>query len=664
MTSHSVFNCLITLSFAGLLIWIGASCEKKEGITGQNSFDNLLAAIDSCQKSDHNQDCLETLLTTTPADVWKLYLLANIRIHQHEYLAGYQLINEALPLTESSEQLFERAKLLELRSSIQFHHNDLQTGANDLFEAIDIFIALNKHREAAHCLVGMANLQFNSQNYDLAKDNAELAVTHYGLDKNLTHADSGYLMNVYNTLGLTCFQLNDLQAATDHYNHALLLAHKLGEEFWTALINGNAASIDAVKGNYSEAIQKLNTDIQVSMKHKEISSAASSYLTIGDIFLKQRNHEYATIYFDSAFQLYNQMHTQKIDPKYYKQMADLDEALGNTTRAYFHLKTFLQEKDSLQAKKNSLLLQQLQTKKLFEKQLNDINLLEAKNKIKEEELRIREISIVAFILILLLLILLIFNIRRNNAVLRNVNNSLEMKVKQRMASILKLNKELDTYLYRASHDIRGPILSIQGLVHLIHYTNTREEAVELVLKIDQTARTMDAMLLKLQMAYELNFRKEYEDLNVHDLIVGIVQAVQENYPAVKIKLDCDPDLKVYTNLYNLSVALRNILENACVFQNPAQPSSSVHVGVISTGELMYIRIADNGIGIPDTYHTKIFEAFQRFSIHSTGNGMGLYISQKAINNLNGTIQVKSKENAGSTFTIIIPTTAPERLPQI
>lgn len=638
---------------------VAATCGKKEdSFKHQQGFNQFLHAIDSCKKNSQETQqvvCFENL-TSQPdiPQVWKSYLLASIKIDEQKPFEAIQLINDGLPLTENQHLLFERAKLLELRSSVHFNHNNRQQGANDLYEAIDIYVSLGNHREAGHSLVGIANLQFNSENYDLARENAEQAIKHYLAARNLTRNDSAYMMNCYNTLGLANFKLHNLKSAANNYRQSLALATALNEEFWKALINGNAAHIDEQEGRIETAIQKLNTDIRISLKFKEIRSAAASYLSVGEIYMKANNFVLTKIYYDSALQLYTTHHIPGVDPRYNKLMAEWHDANNNMSKAYLYLKRYLSSRDSVAEHKNSLLLQQLQTKRVFQKQLADINLLAANNKLKEEELRIREISIIAFLLILLLLLLLVFNIRRSNAALRNVNNSLEAKVKQRMASILKLNKELDTYLYRASHDIRGPILSIQGLVHLFNFTNSAEETRDLVMKIDSTAKGMDSMLLKLQMAYELNIRQEFEEVNLYDLLASTITPLKERYPTTEFTIHCNHETKIYTNLYHLSVALSNIIENACIFRNPAFYINKVQISVSQTNDSIEILIEDNGIGIPYDFFEKIFEAFQRLSSLSTGNGMGLYLSNKAINSIHGTIKVSSQINKGSTFTIILP----------
>lgn len=632
-----------------------AACTREQDVvSGAQGFNQFLQAIDSCRKNSQKTLCIEHLISQPDiSPVWMEYAKAISKIDEKP-MEAIQLINDVLPLTENQELLFERAKLLELRSSIHFNFNDRQQGANDLYEAIDIYVALRKHREAGHALVGIANLQFNSENYDLAKENGERATEHYLASKNLTREDSSYLMNCYNTLGLAHYKLHNLKTAANNYNQSLAIAKALHEEFWIALINGNAAHIDAEEGRSETAIQKLNTDIRISLKFKEIRSAAASYLSIGEIYMKPNNLSLAKVYYDSALYLYTTHHITSVDPRYNKLMAEWHDAENNKSEAYMFLKRYLSARDSMAEHKNSLLLQQLQTKRIFQKQLADINLLAANNKLKEEGLRIREVSIIAFMLILLLLLLLVFNIRRSNAALRNVNNSLEAKVKQRMAAILKLNKELDTYLYRASHDIRGPILSIQGLVHLFNFSNSAEETKDLVNKIDSTAKGMDSMLLKLQMAYELNIRQEFEEVNIYDLLASTIAPLKERYPTTEFIVQCNNETKIYTNLYHLCVALSNVIENACIFRNPAFYVNKVQISVSQATGSLEIRIEDNGIGIPYDFFEKIFEAFQRFSTLSTGNGMGLYLSNKAISSIGGTIKVSSQVNKGSVFTIMLP----------
>jgi hypothetical protein len=132
------------------------------------------------------------------------------------------------------------------------------------------------------------------------------------------------------------------------------------------------------------------------------------------------------------------------------------------TNALKYYRKHIVFRDSVQSIKINSQLQQIQNQKRLEKQLSDITLLKKENELKEKRLAVSRISVIAFVLVSVLLAGLLYMIRRGNKQLNELNRVLENKVKARTERLRKINKELDNYLYRASHDVRRPILTILG----------------------------------------------------------------------------------------------------------------------------------------------------------------------------------------------------------
>jgi signal transduction histidine kinase len=102
----------------------------------------------------------------------------------------------------------------------------------------------------------------------------------------------------------------------------------------------------------------------------------------------------------------------------------------------------------------------------------------------------------------------------------------------------------------------------------------------------------------------------------------------------------------------VKIVLANIIENAILFSSPREPNIIIH-WTYSEKEVI-ITLEDNGTGILDNVKPKIFEMFFRGSELSQGNGLGLYVTKRAVDKLGGKITFKSTLNKGSLFTVIIP----------
>jgi signal transduction histidine kinase len=117
----------------------------------------------------------------------------------------------------------------------------------------------------------------------------------------------------------------------------------------------------------------------------------------------------------------------------------------------------------------------------------------------------------------------------------------------------------------------------------------------------------------------------------------------------------------YSDHSRLLIIMNNMLSNAVRYRDPWKADCFVQVKVEVSETEALLEFTDNGIGIAEHYHAKIFNMFFRASADSKGSGLGLYIVKAAVEKLDGTIEVESELGVGTTFRITIPNQKP--LPQ-
>ncbi|HKZ37999.1 MAG TPA: HAMP domain-containing sensor histidine kinase, partial [Chryseolinea sp.] len=508
-------------------------------------------------------------------------------------------------------------------------------------------------RKAASCYVSIANLQYNAANYSLAIENGlrVIGLLHgvFPMEKE----DSIQLMQVYNTIGLGYYKLNNLDSAQRYYDQSYTTATLLKDEFWQALVAGNAGDIYLAKGMVKKAIENYQNDIRTSLKHNDPTSAALSLLSIGEIYASKRQFELGRQYYDSAYALLSQSGRPISLSKYYYLMSKWFELKLDPDSAFKYYKKHIVFRDSAQSIQINSQLQKIQNQKRFEKQLSDITLLKKENELKEKELTISRISVVAFVLVSALLAGLLYIIRRSNKQLNELNQALESKVKARTERLRKINKELDTYLYRASHDVRRPILTILGLVHIASLT-TDSERIEICEAIQKTANEMDKMLKKLQMAYELEKENKSNraPLSINNYVALKIAEMHKEYPRMNFDIIESHQVIVKSNVNLINIIVMNILENACIFSTDY--NDRVTITIRNGNGFAYIIIKDRGIGIEPGFIEKIFDPYVRCSNKSTGSGLGLYLAMKAVKLIGGNISATSTVDQGSEFLVEIP----------
>lgn len=243
-----------------------------------------------------------------------------------------------------------------------------------------------------------------------------------------------------------------------------------------------------------------------------------------------------------------------------------------------------------------------------------------------------------------------------NGEVKRMNENLESLVFQRTRMLEETNNELDTFLYRASHDLRSPVCSIIGLCHLAtHFSNN--ETKDLLDKVVNTTSSMDRMLKKLSTISEINRPINFSEIKVWRVIEEVKQILisRENIQQNVLISRCPEDLTIYSYPNLIEVIVFNLLENALQFTTlKDSPRRRVEINVSNDSENIYFTITDNGIGIERNIQEKIFNMFFKGTIHSKGNGLGLYIVQKAVHVLKGEVRLFSEPGKFTKFVVSIP----------
>ena len=236
----------------------------------------------------------------------------------------------------------------------------------------------------------------------------------------------------------------------------------------------------------------------------------------------------------------------------------------------------------------------------------------------------------------------------------NLKAENELKIKEE--DLQKTNKELDRFVYSASHDLKSPLSSVKGLTNLMKYKVEDTEVLEYVDKINHRILDMDQFIGEI-IDYSRNARIEVkkEEINLSELI-------DEIYDKLKYMSDNSPPILkkkftegiIFTDPSRLNVILSNIISNSIKYADPDKSEKWIEVDLQIEGQHNIISIKDNGVGISEEYIDHVFEMFYRANDQSDGSGLGLYIVHEMVEKLQGKIQLMSKEGAGTTIELKIP----------
>ena len=249
-----------------------------------------------------------------------------------------------------------------------------------------------------------------------------------------------------------------------------------------------------------------------------------------------------------------------------------------------------------------------------------------------------------------------------NDQLQRVNTNLEKLVEDRteelrltLDKLVETNKGLDTFLYRSSHDLRGPIASLLGLARVAKMQNQQDELGTYFSSMENTAKRMIRLLNRLNDTGALfRAKRKIEIIKLEDfvqsLLIQLSHLNTNNALTIEIKNNVGESITCDRTLLNHIIV--NLMENGIVFRGEENPF--VMCVFYSDNRDFIIQVTDNGNGISLEERDRIFDMFYRGSEKSIGNGLGLFMVKKALEILEGSILIESEPNKLTTFTVRIP----------
>jgi len=230
-------------------------------------------------------------------------------------------------------------------------------------------------------------------------------------------------------------------------------------------------------------------------------------------------------------------------------------------------------------------------------------------------------------------------------------------LKKQNEELIKINAELDRFVYSASHDLRAPLMSVKGLLNMIKRDPNQDNREQYLELIERSVNKLDHFISDI-IHYSRNSRMEImpKPIDFHELLEESIDSLKymEGAEHVRSIKNIQAMAPFYSDYSRLLMIFNNIIGNAVRYRNTWVNDSYLKIDIIANEETALIKFTDNGVGIADEYVDKIFKMFFRANADSKGSGLGLYIVKGALEKLGGTIQVQSKLGEGTTFVIEVP----------
>jgi len=251
-------------------------------------------------------------------------------------------------------------------------------------------------------------------------------------------------------------------------------------------------------------------------------------------------------------------------------------------------------------------------------------------------------------------------IKESEAALLRLNATLESRVAERTTQLEIANRELESFSYAVSHDLKAPLRGIDGYSQILledYRDRLDDEGRQFLANIRRGVAQMHELIEDL-LAYANIERRPLEARPVSlqrivgEIVDGFAQEIAGTGAEVSVEVG---DHQLSIDRAGLGLVLRNLIGNALKFSRAAAPPR-IGIAAGDDGRHLTLRIRDNGIGFDMKYHDRIFDIFQR--LHRAedypGTGVGLALVRKALQRMGGAVRAESEPGKGSTFFVELP----------
>ena len=523
-----------------------------------------------------------------------------------------------------------------------------------------------------------------------------------------------------NNLGNVFYNLKDYKQAIEYFQRAIEIKKEVGDNTDMDRIFINLGLCFNQINDYKNAIRKFNKSFELCSENctdnvkregllglgvaylgdNEFNKAEDCFLKSLEISKKQNNALYQV---NNLYQL-SLLEALRGDTK--KELIFLDQArvlaegsdfiepliriydefsqlygkeLNYEREAFFH-RQYRKIKDSTYSGILIKNLTKVQTNFAERENIKTIKekneVLVLKDKLLKKQRELSSVIVAVTLIVLTFAFVLIIFQRKYSKQLKEVNLKLEEKVLERTQDLKKTNEKLDraqgdlrNFLYKTSHDIRGPVATLKGLNNLgFDNINDHVFSKELLEKkstqIEKMIRTLSRITVvaditnTILQAVEINFVKMMDEIKDFERKNGLLKYI-------KISIEVEPNLKVVSDPILIRMILENMVDNSLKFFNESKRIEPyVKISVKSAGSDAIIVVKDNGVGIEVKPNQDVFTMFMRGSEKSETGGVGLYLCKICTDRLQGSIKLEKTSKAGTIFSIRISQDATDQVMEL
>ncbi|MBI1766796.1 MAG: tetratricopeptide repeat protein [Bacteroidetes bacterium] len=519
------------------------------------------------------------------------------------------------------------------------------------------------------------------------------------IDLSKEMKDKDGLVYSLNNFGVTYLNEKNFDAAEPYFKEAQKVGLDIENAVWESATFSGLGRIALARNQLKEAKKFFDTSFKMREGIREWNGISEIYSYFSKIHGQSGELDSALFYLKKSIRIARQIGARDRVVSDYKLMTDLFVQKGKYDSAFFYQSKFIALRDTLFDEN-------------LARNINDIQLQiqdeETTSKLREKD---REISsrtnqayFVAAIASLIMIAAIGFyrsrnrerklkddlaqknneveqqkeelqlsneqlasaheTISRQNSELEEFNLQLQSTVDTRTKELELANRELnvvnlelDNFIYRSSHDIKGPLARLIGLCHVALLDVSDPKAKTYLLKLSENAKNLNEIFDRLRTVSDIDsLELSRERILFREMINRIKSRLKalEGYSEITFKEEIE-NIEFQSDPILLETIFHNLMENAVKFQKKStQFNKFISITVKRQNGSVHVSFIDNGIGIAKTDDKELFAMFTNAALEHKTIGLGLYIVKQCAAKLNGTVRIVPNPHQYTEFELTLP----------
>lgn len=437
--------------------------------------------------------------------------------------------------------------------------------------------------------------------------------------------------------------------------------------------------------DFDNATKHLKISLEIATEQNDIRYRIENLIGLSKIENKLGSYDASLTYLAEANALVTGSGYAELLLDIYRESFKNFRLKNDLANEAIYQTRYIDLKDSIYSENLLKNLATIQTNYEQRENLKTIRLINENIKLKDEQIQRQRLQYIFIVLVTMLIAslagVLVWANRRQqkhnsalseakriiesqNKELIKTNEELDIRVREKTIDLVDtntmlqdVNEELDNYIYRTAHDIRGPLVTLKGVCNVALMDVKDPLALDYLKRLDQTAENLNTILTRLLIVSQINHSiLVARPVNFDRIMQQVLNKFKELPPRMKIEYTLGEDVTLNSDSDLVTIVLENLVSNSVKFYNTSDrinPFIKIEIGKYDDDHVM-ISVEDNGIGIEPKDKDTVFHIFVRASERSETGGIGLYLIKLSAHKLGGQIFLIHTSDKGTKFMVLLP----------